>query len=113
MVDKWFVENLVCPIDQQPLGLSSRTLVCPAGHAYPIVDGVPVMLVPGAARTIDVMNSSLDRVGSKGIDQRAPDLYLESLGINEEEKRGVIGLATIGSKIDPVVAYLVAATNGL
>src|SRR5207249_4829005 len=37
----------------------------------------------------------------------------ESLGISEEEKSGVIELSTKNGPIDPVVAYLVAATNGL
>ena len=113
MIDPWFVENLVCPIDRQSVALRNNALICPANHAYPIVDGVPVMLVPGAEQTIDVMNASLDRAASKTVDQRAPELHLESLGISEEEKQGVLDLAQRGSKIDPVVAYLVAATNGL
>jgi SAM-dependent methyltransferase len=38
---------------------------------------------------------------------------LESLGISETEKTELLQLTRTGTTIDPVVAYLVAATNGL
>lgn len=42
------------------------------------------------------------------------DLYLETLGISEEERRGIVGLIEQGgTNIDPVVNYLVGASNGL
>src|SRR5689334_13399687 len=113
MIDPWLRENLVCPLDHQPLSHQDAALVCSAGHSYPIVDDVPVMLVPGIAQTLNVADASLARTRDGVIDERARDLHLESLGINEDEKRGVLELADRGSKIDPVVAYLVAATNGL
>jgi SAM-dependent methyltransferase/uncharacterized protein YbaR (Trm112 family) len=113
MIDPWFLANLVCPIDHQRLDFRANKLICPANHAYRVLDGVPIILVPGAAQTIDVMNASLGRADATAMDGRAPELHLESLGISEEEKIGVIDLARRGSKIDPVVAYLVAATNGL
>lgn len=113
-LDPWFVENLVCPRDHAPLAIDAGTLGCRAGHRYPIVDGVPVMLLDDRAHTIDFMQASLDRArNATGGDPRAPELYLESLGISEDEKRGVVALASRGSRVDPVVAYLVAATNGL
>ena len=41
-------------------------------------------------------------------------LFLESLGISEEEKQGVVRLASDpANKIDPVVSFLVGATNGI
>ena len=113
MIDTWFVENLVCPIDQQSLEVVGTTLVCGSRHAYPIVDRVPVMLIPGAPQTIGLADQSLRRARLELVDERAPDLYLESLGISAEEKNGVLQMARKGSAIDPVVAYLVAATNGL
>jgi len=113
MIDPWFLANLVCPIDHQSLDCRGSKLTCAADHAYPVVDGVPVMLVPGAEQTIDVMSASLERADGGAIDRRAPELYLESLAISEEEKQGVIDLAQRGGRIDPVVAFLVAATNGL
>lgn len=113
MIDSWFLENLVCPVDHQALEVVGTNLVCQARHAYPIVDGVPVMLLADAPQTIGLADQSLRRARGELIDDRAPDLYLESLGMSDEEKAGVLQMARQGSAIDPVVAYLVAATNGL
>ena len=113
MIDPWFTAHLVCPIDHQALTMRDGALHCGAQHRYPVVDGVPVMLIDAIDQTIDLAGASLRRARLEGVDQRAPELYLESLGISEDEKRGVLALAKQGSAIDPVVAYLVAATNGL
>lgn len=113
MIDSWYIENLVCPLDQQRLVFNDGRLQCRSSHSYPVVDGVPVMLVSGATQTINIADASLKRAESSQLDGRAPDLHLESLGISDAEKAGVLALSKNGSKIDPVVAYLVAATNGL
>src|SRR2546421_318531 len=44
-VDPWCLSNLVCPRDHQVLREVDSQLVCPAAHRYPVVDGVPVMLL--------------------------------------------------------------------
>lgn len=113
MIDSWFIDNLVCPIDHQRVSASGEALTCAAGHRYPVVDGVPIMLRPDVPQTIVLADASLRRARAEEQDPRAPGLYLESLGISEEEKEGVIALAATQGPIDPVVAYLVAATNGL
>jgi ubiquinone/menaquinone biosynthesis C-methylase UbiE/uncharacterized protein YbaR (Trm112 family) len=114
MIDPWFSENLACPRDHCELRSTSGFLVCGAGHQYPIVDGVPVMLLDDIRQTMTVVEGSLGRAnGQIQGDERAPELYLESLGISEEEKAGVVKLCQKNGQIDPVVAYLVAATNGL
>ncbi len=113
MIDPWFTSHLVCPLDYQPLVFRDDALHCASGHRYPVVDGVPVMLIDRIEQTIDLAAASLRRARSQGIDQRAPELHLESLGISDDEKLGVLALAKQGSAIDPVVAHLVAATNGL
>jgi len=112
-IDPWFVANLACPVDRTALTAAADELGCAHGHRYPVVDGVPVMLRPDVPATISLSEASLQRARGGGIDARAPDLFLESLGISEEEKRGVLELAARPGRIDPVVAYLVAATNGL
>ena len=112
-VDPWFVANLCCPVDHARLSTSSEGLICEHGHQYPVVDGTPVMLRADVPQTISLAEASLKRAGGELVDQRAPDLYLESLGISEEEKAGVIELAGRQGAVDPVVAYLIAATNGL
>lgn len=112
-VDPWLMENLVCPRDYQPLRHGDGVLTCPSNHAYPVVDGVPIMLVKEAVHSIPFVEGTWRRAVDDAADQRAPELYLESLGISEDEKQGVIELAKQKSPVDPVVAFLVAATNGL
>jgi SAM-dependent methyltransferase/uncharacterized protein YbaR (Trm112 family) len=113
VIDPWFVKNLACPIDRTALSVRGRQLSCAEDHTFPVIDGVPVMLRSDVPATISLADASLRRARGEGIDRRAPDLYLESLGISDDEKRGVLELAGRPGRIDPVVAYLVAATNGL
>lgn len=112
-VDPWLRERLVCPRDHRPLSDLNGVLQCPAGHTYPVVDGIPVMLISDVPQTFAAAAASLARASSQAADLRAPDLYLESVEISDEEKLGVLQLATRKPVVDPVVAYLVAATNGL
>ena len=112
-VDPWLLQQLACPRDGGPLGGSTDALRCSQGHVYPVVDGVPVMLVDDARQNFGVASASIGRAARGEMDSRAPELYLESVGISEDEKRGVLELAKGQPAVDPVVAYLVAATNGL
>jgi len=111
--DAWFLDHLVCPADHGALQLDSDSLACAAGHRFPIVDGVPVMLLDDTPVTMAGTEHSLRRARGESLDARNPQLYLESLGISDDEKSGVVKLAQRRGPIDPVVAYLVAATNGL
>lgn len=55
MLDPWLLERLVCPITRGPLRYdeAAQELVSEAaGLAYPVRDGVPVMLVE-EARPLD------------------------------------------------------------
>ncbi len=50
-LDPWLLERLVCPVTRQPLrhDEAAQELVSEAaGLAYPIRDGIPVMLVEEA-----------------------------------------------------------------
>lgn len=109
----WLRHNLVCPRDRGNLVEDGLALECPSGHRYPIVDGVPVMLVGDVEQTFGAARGSLARAVRDQVDTRAPELHLESLEISDQEKLGVIELAARRPAVDPVVAYLVAATNGL
>jgi SAM-dependent methyltransferase len=71
------------------------------------------MLLDDIPQTMKVVEGSLRRARGIEADGRAPELYLESLGISDEEKTGVVELSRQEGPVDPVVAYLVAATNGL
>ena len=52
-LDPWLLERLVCPITRTPLRYdeaAGELISDAAGLAYPIRDGVPVMLVEKARR---------------------------------------------------------------
>jgi len=71
------------------------------------------MLIDGIEQTIGVARRSLDRA-SRGTDRSGDDLYADSLGLSDAEREAVIALAAEGHcRIDPAVAYLVGATNGI
>jgi uncharacterized protein YbaR (Trm112 family) len=109
-VDAWYLEHLACPRDHQTLTLAGSSLLCRDGHRYPIVDGVPVMLIAEAAATIDISQASL--AAAERIDHTDP-FHLATLSLSDDERDGIAELARRPTRIDPVVAYLVAATNGL
>ncbi len=110
-MDTWYLENLVCPRDQASLQLRSDQLVCPHHHRYPVVNGVPVMLLDGIHQTIPVADQSIAQAECPA---GADGWYLESVGLNADERAEIAKLAVQpGRKIDPVVAYLVGATNGI
>src|SRR5262249_8373731 len=67
------------------------------------------------AQTIGVAHGSIERARGRfdAIDRRAPHLYLESLGISEEEKAELVRLSKDGTtSIDPVAMMLIGATCG-
>lgn len=113
MFDPWFSENLVCPVSSEKLEYEDGALKSPSGRIYPVVDGIPVMLVGEQQQTMDLAHKSLARaMGDQCvIDQRAPELFLESLGISDEEKDYLV--ANLGKfNIDPVVSMIIGATSG-
>ncbi len=103
----WYVDNLVCPRDQTRLTDRESALECAQGHRYPVIDGVPVMLLAEAAPTIDILPASAAAAPSED------PWHLSTLSLSDDERQGIAQLARQGGAIDPVVAYLVAATNGL
>jgi SAM-dependent methyltransferase len=112
-LDPWFVEHLVCPRDRQRLTAERDELVCGSGHRYPVVDGVPVMLIAEAPPTIEIAPASIAEAQHRAAGNADDRFYLSTLSLNDDERRGIRELANHPGPIDPVVAYLVAATNGL
>jgi uncharacterized protein YbaR (Trm112 family) len=52
-IDPWLLERLVCPVTRGALRLDAgagELVSAAAGLAYPMVDGVPVLLVERARR---------------------------------------------------------------
>ena len=110
-MDSWYLDNLVCPRDHCELRLQGNTLLCPHDHGYPVVDGTPVMLLSDVRQTMVVANTSINQACAPHDDR---GFYVESLGLSDEEKRGILQLAANNtSKVDPAVAYLIGATNGI
>jgi len=109
-LDPWYFAHLVCPRDRRRLIQDGAHLVCDGGHRYPVVDGVPVMLLAENSETIGIAADSLAAASTGG---GAPGLYVNTLSLSDDERQGIVALQRSGSAIDPVVAYLVAATNGL
>jgi SAM-dependent methyltransferase/uncharacterized protein YbaR (Trm112 family) len=65
-IPEWLSDVLVCPRDRMSVERRGDTLVCGPGHEYPIVDGVPVMLVEEVARTHPYCESTLAAVKRGG-----------------------------------------------
>ena len=114
ILDTWFRENLVCPRDHQGLNCGEDMLFCASDHRYPVVEGVPIMLIDDVDQTIGVATASLRRAhGKESPDRQPAQFHLESLGISEAEKKGILELQERGDcEIDPVVAFLIGATSG-
>ncbi|HNX80987.1 MAG TPA: methyltransferase domain-containing protein [Candidatus Omnitrophota bacterium] len=111
-VDAWYLENLVCPRDHGRLVAEQDGLCCLVCRGtYPVVAGIPVMLRDDVEQTIGVAQASIRCAHGQRTDMRAPDLYLETLGVNDEEKTLAASLSGT-SAIDPVVSVLIGATSG-
>jgi len=104
------LSRLACPIHRTSLAERDNKLCCEFGHNYPIVCGVPVLLDEGP-KTLWVAERSLQRA-------RCPvsndPYHLDTLGISDREREQLREqLPGSQSPVDPVVAYLVTATNGI
>ena len=114
-MDQWYLDNLVCPADKSALRYEDGVLISSKGRRYPVVEGIPVMLMDDVEQTMPLITASLERAKNNEdvIDTRASHLYLESLGISEKEKEGVVQLDAKGDYyVDPVVSYIIGATSG-
>jgi uncharacterized protein YbaR (Trm112 family) len=87
-LDPWYLENLVCPVDGQPLRHVGAFLIGASGARYPIVEGLPVMLRADVKETIGIAKTSLQiamQVASDG-NCDASHLYLETIGVSDAER---------------------------
>lgn len=63
-MNSWLEAHLVCPRDHGRLQLKGNELFCDQKHVYPIVDGVPVMLLNEVDATLWTMTESLQRAAA-------------------------------------------------
>lgn len=69
------------------------------------------MLLDDKEQTIKLAYNSIKRSKGELVDLRSPNLYLESIGVSEEEK--ALAVSLIGkTKVDPVVSVIISATSG-
>lgn len=102
------LETLRCPRDGTRLVATSEGLRCEAGHVYPLVQGAPVFLLEERAPTFPPAAASLAAARSL----RGAPLFIETLGLSEEEKRGVARDWRADAAVDAAISWLVAATCG-
>jgi SAM-dependent methyltransferase/uncharacterized protein YbaR (Trm112 family) len=106
--------HLACPVDRMPLVQAGDRLACGAGHRYPVVQGVPVLLRGDVAHTIGIAGQSL-KLAQRWVEgQRDDPLFIETLGLSGAERAGIrAALAAGDHPVDPVIAHLIGATNGI
>jgi SAM-dependent methyltransferase/uncharacterized protein YbaR (Trm112 family) len=99
---------LACPRDRSDLRLESDHLLCAHGHKYHVVSGIPILLLAECEQTIGIAAASLKASESTA----GSPLYVDTLGLSDDEKLR-IGLDwKANPQIDPVISYLVGATSG-
>lgn len=87
----WVRERLACPRDRGPLALEGERLVCAAGHEYPYVDGIPVLVVDDAQPTQPGYWAGPEQI---------------------EAVRSAEPPEVSGDAVDPYVAELIVGTHG-
>lgn len=88
-----FREWLACPRDKSRLRLDGESLKCEHGHSYPIIEGVPILLV-----------SEVEQTHIEG---------MRALAIAESGDASSLAKFNLGpNDIDPFVGNVIAATNG-
>jgi SAM-dependent methyltransferase/uncharacterized protein YbaR (Trm112 family) len=86
-------ERLACPRDKSLLHLDGESLKCERGHSYPIIEGVPILLV-----------SEVEQTHIEG---------MRALAIAESGDASSLPKFKLGpDDIDPFVRNVIGATNG-
>jgi len=93
LVDKALLQLLVCPRDHQVLEENDSHLLCASGHCYPIVEGIPILLLAETAQTHPEGTCSLQAATANEVTP--------------------IFAGPTPNQIDPFVQHIIAATNGL
>jgi SAM-dependent methyltransferase len=63
-VSDWLFTVLACPADRGPLARQNDSLRCSAGHEFPIVEGVPVLLLDRPDHTHEYAEQTLEALRS-------------------------------------------------
>jgi SAM-dependent methyltransferase/uncharacterized protein YbaR (Trm112 family) len=105
---------LACPYDGASLQQEGTWAGCPHGHRFPIVENVPVLLRDDVPQTIGMASESLRLARLHADGHNGDPFFTGSLALSDDERRQVrADIAEKSSGVDPVIAYLVGATNGI
>lgn len=92
-------------------GIRERSATLPLGPYYPIVDGVPIFVLPDKEQTIGIALASYHAATDKG-----GPLYLDTIGLSDARSAGIRqkwAESRQTDRIDPAISYLIGATSGL
>jgi SAM-dependent methyltransferase/uncharacterized protein YbaR (Trm112 family) len=107
------LERLACPRHATRLSDAGAFLRCEAGHQYPVVGHIPVLLDEDPQTVWWAAESSLAHALRQGVDALEDRYYIDTTSLSENEAAALKArLCQTDSCIDPVVSFLVAATNG-
>jgi SAM-dependent methyltransferase len=113
-IPSWLRALLRCPADGAELAEREQLLVCPKGHEFGVVDGVPVMLTESDDETLWVRSASLAAARQVRHGSRASsDLFVDTIGCTPDVRARLSSEPHGLSTVDPVASSLVLATNGL
>lgn len=107
-IDDQLLALLACPRDRGELRIEDGHLCCSRGHRYPIVNGVPVLLLAEKQQTIGLADASLKAAASR----TGHPLYVETLGLSSAQKREVERTWRPDGAVDAAISYVVGATSG-
>ena len=91
-IDSWAQRHLACPRDFKPFEILADRLRCPQNHTYPIVEGVPILLIAEIVPTQKQF-------------WKVPEQLVNSLKLHGENPTDPHG-------VDPFVKQAIRATSG-
>jgi SAM-dependent methyltransferase/uncharacterized protein YbaR (Trm112 family) len=109
-LDRELLELLADPVDGSLLGADAEGLLSYTGHRYPVINGIPVLLRDDVQQTMGIAERSI----TLSKQDSADSYFVETLGLSDDEKRAIreeLSRGTTG--MDPVIKYVLNATNGL
>ena len=88
---RWYERDLVCPRDRTSLVADEDELGCREGHVYPLVDGIPVLIVDDLEPTQPGYWANAEQIAAA---------------------RSSVPPPVAGTDVDPYVAKLIVGTHG-
>ncbi len=66
-MNSWLLDHLTCPRDHSSLEFYEESLACKQGHTYPVVSGIPILLVQEAEVTHDYIKRTFEAVEDRSL----------------------------------------------